>query len=614
MTQLELEAIIRHNQMLYYNGQEAISDAEFDKLWEILETEYPNSELLKVVGEDSVDVNKKVYHKILMGSQNKVSSLQDLNKWLKNVTFPILVQPKWDGNSIEVQYQDGLLTYAVTRGNGKEGEDVTRAIILNGKVPTKFDFPFTGALRGEIILKRSVFEEKYSNFKNPRNFTAGALKNETFTEYSDFDIYFYDIYNENLIYETETEKLMYMRNMGVNVSRNWLALSVEEINKLYKEYHPYYFEVNIDGLVLKQNVIDPNDAYEMRPKKQIALKWKNDVEETTFLGVEWSRTGTTYTPVAVLDPVDIDGTTVKRASLANLDGINNLGLHVGDIVGVVKRGEIIPKIECVVEHTGKEEVAVIEYCECCGSRLIITPTRVYCANPNCRGVFEHRLAKWLNVIDVKEFGPALQSFCIDNGIDSIKALYTQSNIDNIINTYGSINANKAFKNLLNKKVDLTKAIAGFDIEGIGVEIVKSIIDAGYDTVESINNLKEEDLIAINGWSNIRANQFMTGWDCIKDEVADLIEMGVVKDLQTAVTIIDSDIAGMKFCITGKLNLCTRNEMEAKLTSRGAILDKSVGKSTDYLVTNDTTSGSSKLKNAEKFGTKIINEEDLLKML
>ena len=613
MTQLELETIIRHNQMLYYNGQEAISDEEFDTLWENLEKEYPNSTLLTSVGEDTVNKDKKVYHKILMGSQNKVSSLQDLNKWLKNITFPILVQPKWDGNSIEVQYQDGILTYAVTRGNGREGEDVTRAVILNSKVPTKFDFPFTGALRGEIILRRDIFEDKYNTFKNPRNFTAGALKNESFTEYEDFDIYFYDVYSEGFAFETETEKLMYLKNLGVNVSRNWLVMSIEEINKLYREYHPYYFDVNIDGLVLKQNTIDPKDAYEMRPKKQIALKWKNDVEETTFLGVEWSRTGTTYTPVAILEPVEIDGTTVKRASLANLDGINNLGLHIGDTVGVVKRGEIIPKIECVIEHVGKEEVEVIEYCVCCGSRLIVTPTKVYCGNPSCRGVFEHRLAKWLNVVDVKEFGPALQTFCIDNDIKSIEDLYKQDNIDYVINNYGSINAQKAFKNLLNKKVDLVKAIAGFDIEGIGVEIAKSIIDEGYNTFDSIDSLNLEDLIKINGWSEIRANTFLEGWKLIREELKRLIASGVVEvAINTAVN--NSAISGMKFCITGKLNLCTRNDMEKMLVERGAILDKSVTKNTNYLVTNDAASGSSKLKNAEKFGTKIINEEELLEML
>ena len=614
MTQTELEAIIRHNQMLYYNGQEAISDEEFDKLWETLETEYPNSELLRVVGEDSVDSNKKVTHKILMGSQNKVASLQDFSKWLKNIEFPLVIQPKWDGNSIEVQYQEGLLTYAVTRGNGKEGEDVTRAIILNGKIPTKFDFPFSGALRGEIILKRSIFEEKYNEFKNPRNFTAGALKNEAFTNYSDFDIYFYDIHCDNMQFSTESEKLMYMRNLGIDVSRSWVAKATEEVINLYKTCHPYYFEANIDGLVVKQDIIDPNDAYEIRPKKQIALKWKNDVEETTFLGVEWSRTGITYTPVAILEPVEIDGTTVKRASLANLDGINSLGLHIGDVVGVVKRGEIIPKIETVIEHTGKEEISVIEYCECCGSRLIITPTRVYCANPKCRGVFEHRLAKWINALDVKEFGPALQNFCINNGIESIPDLYREEKSNAIISTYGSVNAKKAFKNLYAKKADIARAIAGFNIEGIGTEIAKSIIDAGYDTFESIDELNEEKLIAINGWSNIRANQFLDGWSIIRGELAELIAMGIIKQSVGKPAVSSASISGIKFCITGKLNLCTRNEMESKLADKGAILDKNVGKNTDYLVTNDTSSGSSKLKNAEKFGTRIINEEELLKML
>ena len=409
---------------------------------------------------------------------------------------------------------------------------------------------------------------------------------------------------------------MYLKNLGVDASRSWLVNAIEELVNLYKTHHPYYFDANIDGLVVKQNEIDPNDAYEVRPKKQIALKWKNTVEETTLLGVEWSRTGTTYTPVAILDPVDIDGTTVKRASLANLDGINNLGLHIGDVVGVVKRGEIIPKIETVIEHIGNEEIKVIEYCECCGSRLIVTPTKVYCGNPNCRGVFEHRLAKWLNVMDVKEFGPALQTFCIDNGIGSIIDLYNKEKEGFIIDNYGSINAVKAFKNLLSKDVDIVKVIAGFNIEGIGIEIAKSIVDAGYDSLDSIDKLTEEKLIAINGWSTIRARQFLNGWSHIREEVFTLRSVGILKDKgdKGKDASINSTISGMKFCITGKLNLCTRNEMEKMLVERGAILDKSVTKSTNYLVTNDISTGSSKIKNAEKFGTKIINEEELLEML
>ena len=205
----DLEKKILEYQKSYYDGNQKISDAEFDRLWSELEEKYPNSVLLSKVGSDTVK-NKKIKHIMVMGSQSKFNTEEGLVKWIESnsIEFPIICEEKIDGNSLELQYENGELKYAVTRGDGYYGEDVTKAAININNIPIHLDDNYTGAIRGEIVMYRSVFDNKYSSdFKNPRNLVAGLLKNEKFNDYEDMIFIAYDC---SKIFDKEIDKLTWI--------------------------------------------------------------------------------------------------------------------------------------------------------------------------------------------------------------------------------------------------------------------------------------------------------------------------------------------------------------------------------------------------------------------
>ena len=607
----KLESDILKYQKAYYDGNPLISDTEFDKLWDQLKIENPNSELLNKVGRDTVK-GKKIKHSMLMGSQEKFNNEADFRKWIKNenIKFPVVTSLKLDGNSLSLQYVNGNLTYGVTRGDGYYGEDVTRHILQIPHIPHYVE-GFTGAVRGELICFNDVFKEKYSNFKNPRNFVAGAIKNESFANYSDFHVITYDVTGIN----TEIKKMVWLKDKGFEVVEYKVCNTAEEILEYRDSIDISSLPYNIDGIVLKQNEDDPNDLQEMRPKKQRAFKWIDEGMETVLTDVEWSRCGSTYTPVGIFEPIDIEGSTVSRASLCNLSLIKDMNLKIGDTILVTKRGMIIPKIEEVVDHTGTIDIEPPRICSLCGSELTITDTKITCSNPNCEGNSEHKLSKWLNVLDVKGFGTVMRADFKDYDILTISDLYDEEKVDYMIDNYGSINCKKAFDDLYSKKeMSLEQFVAGFDIEGIGIEIVKTLTDAGYDTLEKLLNLRVEDLLKIRGWSNIRSEQFVNGMLINEEEMLSLRNKVIIMEKKEENNNMSTNsLEGLRICVTGKLVNYTRNQIEEFIKEHGGKMDKSVTPNTDILVTNDQTTGTSKLKNAFEYGTKIINEEELMSM-
>ena len=610
MNQKELESKIKHYQKAYYDGYEEISDAEFDKLWNELESSYPDSELLKVVGEDSVD--KKIKHLMLMGSLSKFNTEEGLRDWVKkeSIIFPVQVSNKIDGNSCELQYRDGKLLYAVTRGDAIYGEDITIKALGMPSIPNTIPTNDYLAVRGEIVMNKSVFEAKYSSeFKNPRNLTAGLLKNEEFVDYEDLRFIAYDLYNSNCPEATEKGKLQTLELYGFDVVECVYCDSIEEILDYRETRSPRDREFALDGLVLKQNVVDPNDLAEVRPKKQHAFKWIDISETTTLRDVEWSMTGTTLTPVAIFDPVELEGTTVKRASLSNPYWIERLNLHIGDTIRVVKRGQIIPKVEEVVSHgVAGKKIELPEVCPICGGKLTLYKSRLTCENPECSGEHSSRTSKWLSVNDVKGFGPAfLKKYSVKNLVE----LYNEDFRQAVIEEEG-VNAVKGFNDLDKKTrtISLAKFIAGYDIDGIGVEIAQSLVTAGV-TFDTLFDLTVENLVSIPGWGATRADVFLNG---IKKNEKDMKELANLLKIQEPVTSESSSISGMHICVTGKLEKLSRKDMEKLIKSKGANFDTSVTSNTDILVTNDATSGSSKLNNARKYGTRIITEKEFYEFL
>ena len=475
LIQSSLENKIKRYQRAYYKGEPLVSDEEFDKLWDKLKEDYPDSALLKKVGSDlQKTASKKGRHYMLMGSQEKFNTIDGLRKWLKDeeIQFPVMVQPKLDGVSIEIQYTRGEVSAILTRGDGYIGESVPNLVRVNGVPRNGVAYEdgtlFTGSVRGELVISRTLFERRYKgDFKNPRNFVAGAMKNEKFQCYSDLVIISYDVYssqNNYWVCAREDRKAQFLENNGFAPAASWSCINDTNIINLWNRLNPKSLEYDIDGLVIKQNQVDFNDYKELRPKKQHAFKWKDEGQETTLIDVEWSRSGTTFTPVAILEPVDIEGSVVSRASLANPSLIRDLNLRIGDTVLVTKRGMIIPKIEKVIERAKEgKTIEIPKVCPVCGGKLKVGAKSVTCINPHCPGNHEHQISKWLNTLDVKGFGSVMKSDLSFWSITSIPSLYYPSLVNRMIGEYGSINCRKAFDDLYAKSKNITLAqfIAGF---------------------------------------------------------------------------------------------------------------------------------------------------------
>lgn len=359
MNQQELENKLKQAQDAYYNGSEPImSDLEYDKLWDELQTKFPTSNLLFGVGADHTDGFAKVKHSIIMGSQAKANTAQDMTTFfLKNGKGKYLAQYKLDGCSIALNYENGKFVTGATRGDGTEGDDITRNVLSMKGLVKKLKDRFTGTVRGEVLLDKSIKEKYFPDMKNCRNAASGIMKHLDGSDCEKLTIRVYDAQYLDKVKSFGTQEFLqnWLQDNGFIVAdyvwfdttkmKNPGESAIDLIRKEFSEDIANNRDFDIDGIVFKKNEIDMHDIQtEYRPKTMIALKNKYTLAETTIEGIEWSIKNGTLTPVAIVSPCEIDGTTVKRASLANISCMEELGIEIGHKVIITKAGMIIPKI------------------------------------------------------------------------------------------------------------------------------------------------------------------------------------------------------------------------------------------------------------------------------
>ena len=369
----ELENLITRYQKSYYDGEGEISDAEFDKLWDELKTLDPANPILHKVGADSGNF-QKIHHVMPMGSQEKAANPEQFLTWAEKHKYDeYLVEYKLDGASLELQYENGYLKRAVTRGDGTIGDDITANARKMGGVNAAIYkdgllVPFTGGIRGEVIMTHEVHKTHFPDKANCRNAANGLMKRKDGKGSEFLKLIVYDALSTDgkSYFNYEEEKIRWLMDCGFNVVKLVICKSPERViayrAKVMEERAS--LEYDIDGLVIKERTINLADASRDRPDRQIAFKFSLEEAVTTLREVEWSVSGGTYTPVAIFDEVELNGTRVQRASLANPDTLRKLGVAIGSHVVVVKRGEIIPKIESVVEEKALETKA-IEFPQVC---------------------------------------------------------------------------------------------------------------------------------------------------------------------------------------------------------------------------------------------------------
>ena len=616
----ELAELVRYHQDKYYNDEPEISDAEFDALWDELAQRAPDHEIFQTVGHDVSEAFSKRNHIMPMNSQAKAADPDSFRRWYEKVGHGrVVTQHKLDGASIELQYNGGRLAYCVTRGDGTVGDDVTANVSRMQGVPARLDLQFEGAVRGEVMMRRSVHAEHYPDKANCRNAANGIMKRKDGQGAELLEVVVYDALaaEDDEFFSDEGAKLLWLQEQGLEVVEYRFCDSADEVIAYREELMQRRpeMEFDIDGLVVKDLEIDLDDVRRARPERQIAFKFELEEAVSTLREVRWSESGHLYTPIGIIDPVRLAGTTVKRANLVNPRMIEQLDLRIGSRVAVTKRGEIIPKIERLVENP--PDAAAIELpdkCGVCGAELYNAGTRLFCPNFDCPKRRLHRIRKWIEVLGVKDFGPVMVRKLFDDDLlRDIPDLYRLK--ENDIAGYegmGLVSARKALENLGSvRELPLPQFIAGFDIEGIGELIVARLVSAGYDTLDELRSASREQLAAVDGIGEITAATVLDGLRKLAPQMNDLLGMGV---LRVAAPPKDGALRGKSLCITGTLSEMKRSEAEKRIVAAGGLVRSTVTQDLAYLVTNEPRSGSAKNKRAQELGVPIISEAELITLL
>ncbi|MDR0320296.1 MAG: NAD-dependent DNA ligase LigA [Treponema sp.] len=636
----ELEELIKKYQASYYNGEAEISDGEFDLLWDELKSLSPDSPALKKIGTGpDVDGFPKARHLIPMGSQDKASNPQEFIDWAKKMgmetqkntpltnektrlTKKFIVQYKLDGASLELQYEKGTLIRAVTRGDGIIGDEITfNARRMSGTV-SKLDVSFTGGVRGEVIMTHAVWESKYQSKANCRNAANGIMRRKDGQGCEDLNLIVYDAsaVDDDRFFKDELQKLDWLKKRGFQTTETksfttaWEIIDYRDETAKNREKLPF----DIDGLVVKDVETDMADLRKARPEKQIAFKFELETAFSVLREVIWSESGATYTPIGVVDPVRLAGTTVKRANLNNPDMIRAMGLKIGSAVSVVKRGEIIPKIEGLAPVPSSEKTQEIDFpkvCGTCDTELVDGGTRLYCPNLQCPKRLLHRLEKWVSVLDIRELGEKLLRQLFEKNIRHIHELYKLTTEElSAYDRMGELSAAKVIRHIQTKReLSLSAFVAGFDFEGVAETTMEKLVLSGFDTLEKLRAASVTDLSAVYGLGEITALVIVEGLKECTREMDAVLKTGVISILEPPPEG-SQPLRSLSFCFTGELKTMKRSEAEEKIKSLGAQAKSSVVKGLSYLVTNDISSGSSKNKKANELGIKIIDEEEFLKLI
>jgi DNA ligase (NAD+) len=348
----ELEKKIKHYADAYYSGKEEISDAEYDELIAELRAENPESELLDTVTgeEEQIEGFPKISHNLVTGTLRKCRNVEEFSEWFSKHNFgQFSVQYKLDGNSILLEYNKGVLIRVSTRGDGFTGYDITSNGLKFQNVPHIIDASFTGSIRGEVLLFHDDFKKYYGDMKNCRNAAAGIVKHLDGSGCERLRMICYDIYDENgNVDSTETAKISFLKANGFAVPEWMTTYNFDDIIKFREEAYKLResggLQYDIDGIVIKQEKCDKEDLKRKCPLNNCAIKFELAEADTVLRKIVWQLHGNIFSPVGIFDPVELNGTTVSRATLCNINKMEELGVQVGKKCVLIKAGEIIPRL------------------------------------------------------------------------------------------------------------------------------------------------------------------------------------------------------------------------------------------------------------------------------
>lgn len=648
--------LLYHAKRYYVDDDPEISDFEYDRMYaELLKLEAEHPEFYdpasptQRVGGAALDRFEKVTHEVQMNSLTDVFSFEELEDFLTGVagTLPgaeYSVEPKIDGLSVALRYENGVLVQGATRGDGFVGEDVTANIKTIFSIPLTLPEPLSFTVRGEVYMPRAVFQklnEKreaagLSLFANPRNAAAGSLRqlDPKIAAERKLDIFVFNFqagspYPDGHAPALHSETLNRLEELGFHVIGNrtleTTAAGIEaQIDKIgaLRDSLPF----DIDGVVIKINRLADRAVLgegTNTPKWAVAYKFPPEQKETKLLDVEIAvgRTGV-LTPTAILSPVRLAGTTVSRATLHNEDFIRERDIHIGDTVVVQKAGDIIPEVVRAIPEKrtgGESDFRFPSVCPSCGEPVFRDEDEGAawrCTNSACpaqlsRGI-EHFASK--DAMDIEGLGPQLVEALLSAGlIHDAADLYTLHAADiAALERMGE----KSAANLIaaiekSKGAGLERLIYALGIRSIG-QVAAAALAARYRTLEACFTATKEELIAIEDFGEITAD-YVLNYFTHPQNVAlcrRLAEAGVLTEA-TAAPVGDT-LAGLTFVLTGTLPTMTRDEATERIRAAGGKVTGSVSKKTSFVVTGEEAG--SKLTKAKTLGVAVIDEEGLLRLL
>ncbi|MBQ4067099.1 MAG: NAD-dependent DNA ligase LigA [Clostridia bacterium] len=662
------KAIAYHSKLYYDNDEPEISDYDYDMLYKELnelEAQYPDLDTklspTHRVGGTASDKFKKVRHPVKMGSLTDVFSFEEISAFVEKTKSALAemgeerveftVEPKIDGLSVGLTYENGAFTLGATRGGGEEGEDVTANLLTVRSIPKSIPSPLSITVRGEVYMPKAEFErlnrEKEEAgeklWANPRNAAAGSLRqlDSSVTAKRGLDIFVFnhqvgDLWEDGRAPKTHSETIMRMKELGFSVI-DLLAVteSEEEILRAVKALGEARASLpnDIDGAVIKINSLRQRELLgetTNTPKWAIAYKYPPEEKETKLMDitVQVGRTGV-LTPTAELSPVRLAGTSVARATLHNIDIIRERDIRIGDTVVVRKAGDIIPEVvRSVSEKRNGTEIPFRfpDTCPSCGGRLVYDSAEdgdglceagaIRCINAACPAQLERRITHFASkpAMGIDGMGPRTVKLLLDAGlIADVADIYTLKKEDIAgLSGMGDLSADNLLEAIeRSKERGGAKLLFALGVRHIGEAASESIAGV-FGGIYPLFDATEEDLLRVEDVGEVMAKTLCEFFAL--PETRALVDRLSASGVKTdeAVREIETDLQGQTFVLTGALSTLTRSEATELLKAKGAKVSGSVSKKTSFVVAGEAAG--SKLDRANELGIPVLTEEDLCKIL
>ncbi len=636
----ELIRLLNQASEAYYaRDEEIMSNYEYDALYdELVRLEEETGTVLSdspttKVGYEAVDDLPKETHEKPMLSLGKTKDREELKAWLKDREG--ILSWKLDGLTIVLTYRNGELVKGVTRGNGEVGEVVTNNVKVFKNVPLKIPFQGELIIRGEAVITYSDFEtinqkitDADARYKNPRNLCSGSVRqlNNEITAQRNVRLYAFSLVKADEVdfNNSMEQQFIFLKEQGFSVVEYQKVNADTILDKVaWFEGRITQNDIPSDGLVLSLEDIAYGESLGRTakfPRNAIAFKWADEIRETTLLKIEWSpsRTGL-INPVAVFEPVELEGTTVSRASVHNVSIMKELELGIGDRVTVYKANMIIPQIAENLTRSG--DMPIPETCPVCGGRTEVKRMNdtesLYCVNPDCEAKkiksFSHFVSR--DAMNIDGLSEATLEKIIGLGlIHEYADIYQLSRHRDVIVEMEGF-GEKSYRNLIEsidrtRETTIPRLLNALGIPGIGLANAKMIAREWDHDIEAIRKASEEELSVVDGIGEVLAHSFCEYMqDPVKKDRLDrlLAELHISKP---KVNEEEQTLAGKVFVVTGDLeHYANRNELKEIIESKGGKVTGSVTSKTTCLINNDIMSASGKNKKAKELGIPIISEEE-----